>query len=159
MMEDINSIFNNKFIISLIILVSGIGLIFKAIYIYYFYTFLIKKWHKTDGTIISVKIEYFKSKTDADTEGWKTKIIYEYIVNNINYQNDRITNNIGFLSPSKTIAENCMNKYIKGQRVIVYFDKKKPENSVIDDSFNSNNYLLIIMGILSFLISYMIYNS
>lgn len=154
MVEDINL----RILISVAILIAGIGLILKVLYVFYFYNVKIKKWNVVEGTISEASIEYFKSKTDSDTEGWKQKVLYTYRVNDIEYKNDMITKNIGFLAPSKSMVENNY-KYLKGAKIIVHYNTNNPKESIIDDSFDYRNLLLLLIGILSFFISMFIWYS
>ena len=62
-----------KNILSIVVFVAGIGILLYVINIYIFYTITLKKWKKTEGEIIESGVEYFRSKTDSDTEGWRQK--------------------------------------------------------------------------------------
>ena len=145
-------------LISYALIIAGSGLILKLLYVFYFYSVTIKKWGKAEGTILDAGIEYFRSKTDSDTEGWKLKINYSYNVSGLDYNSNEITRNIGLLSPSKSIVKQNNKEYFKGQKIIVYYNKRNPQKSIIDGNFNYNSLILILLGLLSFYISHLIRN-
>lgn len=143
-------------IVAPIILIAGIGIILNLAYIYYFYAVTIKKWRIVDGEILESGVEYFRSKTDSDTEGWRPKTIYIYNINGTNYTNNKITKNIKILLPSESSANKFSYNYLIGQKILVYYNQNNPQNSIIDGSFNYNSLLLILISILSFIVAYYI---
>ena len=156
MMEDINNFISLRVIISIVTLFIGVSLIIKSLYICFFYIYIIKKWIKTEGKVFEVKTVYFKSKSDADTEGWKLNIKYEFYVDNVKYVSDRISKNIGLLSPKKEIAEYLSNNFIEGQKIDVFYDKNNPKKSIIENKINFNSLSLILVGLIAIYISYVI---
>lgn len=147
-----------KNIISILLLIAGIGIIFNLINIYYFYTITFKKWLKVEGEILESGVEYFRSKTDSDTEGWRQKIVYLYNVNGIDYENDKITKNIRTLLPSESSALKNSNTYSVGQKITVYYNREKPNESIIDGAFNYNSLFLILVSIGAFVVASYIKN-
>ena len=145
-------------IISIIIIIAGIGLIFKVLYVYYFYTVTLKKWSIVKGEILESGVEYFRSKTDSDTEGWRQKIVYTYDIEGVTYTNDKMTKNIGILLPSESSAKKNSVDYIVGQKVNIHYNKRNPQESIIDDSFNYSSLFLILISILSFFVANYIKN-
>ena len=147
-----------KTIIASTIVIAGIGIILNLIYIFYFYTITLKKWGRIEGEILESGVEYFRSKTDADTEGWRQKTIYTYNVDRISYTNDKITKNITILMPSEsTIKKNSVN-YEIGQKIIIYYNKNNPQDSIIDNSFNYTSLFLILIFVVSFFVAYYVKN-
>ena len=147
-----------KVIISLIIVLAGIGLIFKIISVYYFYSVKLKRWGTTEGKVLESGIEYFRSKTDSDTEGWIQKVIYSYKVEDINYTNDKITNNIKILLPSESSVKKNSDEYLIGDKINVYYNKNNPQESFIDGSFNYFSLFYILIGITAFFVANYIRN-
>jgi hypothetical protein len=142
-----------KNIISVIIFVAGVIVILNIINIYLFYTIRLKKWKKIEGEIIESGVEYFRSKTDSDTEGWRQKIIYIYNIDGIEYKNDKITKNIAILLPSESSAIKNSKSYFVGQRITVYVNNKNPKESIIDSSFDNSNLLYVFIGIVAIFVS------
>ena len=112
-----------------------------------------KKWKKIEGEIIESGVEYFRSKTDSDTEGWRQKIIYIYNIDGIEYKNDKITKNIAILLPSESSAIKNSKSYFVGQRITVYVNNKNPKESIIDSSFDNSNLLYVLIGIVAIFVS------
>ncbi len=142
-----------KNIVSVVVLVAGIGVILYVLNIYIFYTITLKKWKKIEGEIIESGVEYFRSKTDSDTEGWRQKIIYIYNIDGIEYKNDKITKNTRILLPSESSAIKNSKSYFVGQRITVYVNSKNPKESIIDSSFNYSNLLYVLIGIVAIFVS------
>jgi hypothetical protein len=141
-----------KNIISIILLIAGIGIILYLINIYLFYAITIKRWIKTEGEILESGVEYFRSKTDSDTEGWRQKVVYLYNIKGVDYKNDKITKNISILLPSESSALKS-NSYFIGQKITVYYNKNNPKQSVIDPSFNYNSLVLILVSVIAFFVA------
>jgi hypothetical protein len=79
-------------------------------------------------------MEWFRSKADSDNEGWKQIIKYEYFVNDVKYENDCVTKNIGFLSPFKDFVKKY--SFTKGQKIHIAYNPNNPNNSIIDNRFD-----------------------
>jgi hypothetical protein len=140
-------------VVSMIFYFAGICLMFKALYVFCFYRIILKRWSQCDGEIAESRVEYFRSKVDADTEGWRQKVIYTFKVDGVRFTNDTITKKVGVLHPSKSFAEGSSVSYKVGQKITVYYNKNNPKESIIDDSFNYTSLSLIIFGILSFFVA------
>jgi hypothetical protein len=142
-----------KNIISVIIFVAGVIVILNIINIYLFYTIRLKRWKNIEGEIIESGVEYFRSKTDSDTEGWRQKIIYIYNIDGIEYKNYKITKNIEILLPSESSAIKNSKSYFVGQKITVYVNNKNPKESIIDSSFDNSNLLYVLIGIVAIFVS------
>ncbi|HEU4788640.1 MAG TPA: DUF3592 domain-containing protein [Flavobacterium sp.] len=116
-----------------------------------FYLVTIKKWVKTEATVVECEANWFRSKTDSDTEGWKEMIKYNYTVNSIEYESNCVTKNLDFLTPSKIYAKNY--NFRKQQKIEIYYDPSNPKNGIIDSKLNS---FTIIIPITFYIIIYFI---
>jgi hypothetical protein len=134
----------------IIVVVTFFIWIFLVSKISYFYLVTIKKWQKAEAKIVECEIKWFRSETDADTEGWKEMIKYNYVVNSIKYENDCVTKNIGVLSPFKNIARKY--NFIENQKIEIAFDPTNPKNSIIDTQLN---YLTVIIPIGFYIVVYL----
>ncbi|HEU4788641.1 MAG TPA: hypothetical protein VFS71_03055, partial [Flavobacterium sp.] len=93
---------NNVIIFTqIIVAISFCVSIYIASKIIFFYLVTIKKWVKTEATVVECEVNWFRSKIDSDTEGWKEMIKYNYTVNSIEYESNCVTKNLDFLTPSK----------------------------------------------------------
>jgi hypothetical protein len=116
-----------------------------------FYLVTIKKWRKTEATIAECEVNWFRSKTDSDTEGWKEMIKYNYTVNSTEYESNCVTKNLGFLTPSKSFAKNY--NFRKNQKIEIYYDPLNPKNGIIDSKLN---LFTIIIPIAFYFIIYLV---
>jgi hypothetical protein len=116
-----------------------------------FYLITIKKWVKTEATIVEYEVNWFRYKTDSDTEGWKEMIKYNYTVNSIEYESNCVTKNLDFLTPSKSYAKNY--NFRKHQKIEIYYDPCNPKNGIIDSKLNS---FTIIIPLTFYIIIYFI---
>lgn len=138
-------------LIASVLVIIGVGIIVKIFSILYFYKVTIKKWNKTEGKVLESEIIYFRSQTDADTEGWKHKVVYKYIVNHQEYIGNRISKNIGYLSPSKELSSGI--EFSKGQIIDVYYNPEIPEKAVLDNKFNYISLFYITLSLIAFYIA------
>ncbi|MCF6133468.1 DUF3592 domain-containing protein [Flavobacterium wongokense] len=146
-----NNILNFIGIIVIITFVVWVFIVSKTIY---FYLFTIKNWRKTEARIIDCKVEWFRSKTDSDTEGWKEIIKYNYIVNSTEYENNCITKNIGILTPFKHFAKKY--NFTENQKIEISYDPENPNNSIIDTKLNP---LTVIIPIIFYAVTYLCFFS
>jgi hypothetical protein len=140
------------YIYAIFTLISFITVL-KFLYIYYFYTFILKKWNKTEGEILLSEKIYYKG--NSDTEGWEEKIIYMFVVNGEIYKSSVITKNLTFLY---SFQNSFKLRYNVGQKLIVYYNKNNPSESIIDGKFSYNNFIIIFMSLLIFFVANSIKN-
>lgn len=114
---------------------------------YFFYLVTIKKWKNTEATIIYSKIEWFRSKTDSNNEGWKRIVKYKYSVNDLKYKNDCVTKNSSFLSSFKDSAKKYT--FAKGQKIQIAYNSINPNNSIIEDRFDFSTLIIPIVFFIS----------
>ena len=109
-----------------------------------FYFFTIKKWKTVEGIILKSEKIYFLSKLDSDTEGWKDSIVYLYIVDEIEYQNDKITKNMEMLLPLENqVSPLSFENFKTNQKVNVFYNPTNPKESILDSKFNYFSLFLI----------------
>ena len=70
-------------IIKVALILSTVICFYTVGKIAYFYFVTIKNWKKAEGIIIDSDVQYFRSKQDSDTEGWKEIANYKYNVDSI----------------------------------------------------------------------------
>ena len=137
------------YFMQIIVIITFLGWVFLVSKIIFFYFVTIKKWQKTEATIIECETKWFRSKTDSDTEGWKKMIKYNYSVNSTEYENDCVTKNISILSPFKNLAEKY--NLTENQKIEIVYDPINPKNSIIDTKFNR---LTVIIPIGFYIVAY-----
>jgi hypothetical protein len=143
----------NNFIIFMQIIVAiwfciSLFIVSKIIF---FYLVTIKKWIKTEATIVEYEVKWFRSKTDSDTEGCKEMIKYNYVVNSIEYESNCVTKNLDILTSSKSFAKNY--NFRKYQKIEIFYDPSNPKNGIIDSKLN---FFTIIIPITFYIIIYFI---
>ena len=144
---------NALYFMQIILIVSFLIWLFFVGRILFFYFVTIKNWENTEATIIYCEMEWFRSKNDSDNEGWKQIIKYEYFVNDVKYENDCVTKNIGFLSPFKDFAKKY--SFTKGQKIQIAYKSINPNNSIIEDRFDFSTLIIpivfyILLGVFLF---------
>lgn len=122
--------------------------------IIFFYLITIKKWIKTEATIVECEVNWFRSKTDSDTEGWKEMIKYLYTVSSIEYESNCVTKNLDFLTPSKSFTKKY--NFRKNQKIKIFYDPSNPKNAIIDSKLNS--FTIIIPITFYFIIYFILFN-
>ncbi len=144
---------NALYFMQIILIVSFLIWLFFVGRILFFYFVTIKNWENTEATIIYCEMEWFRSKNDSDNEGWKQIIKYEYFVNDVKYENDCVTKNIGFLSPFKDFAKKY--SFTKGQKIQIAYNSINPNNLIIEDRFDFSTLIIpivfyILLGVFLF---------
>ena len=134
---------NVLYFIQIIFIISFLIWLFVFGRIFFFYFVTIKKWKNTEATIIYSEMEWFRSKIDSDNEGWKQIVKYEYYVNDVKYENDCVTKNIGFLSPFKDFSKKY--SFTKGQKIQIAYNSISPNNSIIEDRFDFSTLIIPIV--------------
>jgi hypothetical protein len=137
----------------IIFTILSIIAIIRFIYLLLFYQFFIKKWQRIEGEILLSEKVYYKENTD--TEGWEEKIIYMFVVNGEIYKSSVITKNLTFLY---SFQNSFKLRYNVGQKIIVYYNKKNPQESIIDGKFSYNNFILIFMSLFIYFVANSIRN-
>ena len=89
-----------------------------------------------------------------DGGGWKNEIEYTFTVGDSIIHSTDFSRNIGVLIPFKENVE-IDDRYPVGKSVIVYYNPKNPQDSVIE-LFSLYNLSYILISIAFFVIAYMI---
>ena len=104
-------------------------------------------WITTQGQIITSQSVPCQRKYDFGNS-LRAKIIYEYRVNSVSYSSSNLTfttDSLFFFDCGN--PDKVLNLYPVGMTVVVYYDPKKPENSVLrpgGTSFAGIGFSLII---------------
>ncbi|MDR1985091.1 MAG: DUF3592 domain-containing protein [Prevotellaceae bacterium] len=91
-----------------------------------------KYWTKHEGLIISSDIE--KNITDDNDRmvtTFKNNIFYKYSVNSIYYTSHRIFFGDFIWQSSYLISRKIKNKYNVNNKIVMYYNPKKPQESVL----------------------------
>jgi len=150
-----DNILNHPFLF-LSIIIGSIGLIPIIVALYY----ILKakstsKWMTTTGTIISSNIVQYKDPEDHEySNNFKPEIIYTYRVGNKNYTSRKIDNFLDHYSAFKKRSIRLTNKYIKDSTVTVHYNPVNPDQSVLEIGINPRSKVLMCIGILIVIISF-----
>ena len=133
---------------------AGIGII---LIIHFVYIFILSKkstkWRITEGKIISSEMNEILDGGSS----YYADIQYKYTIGEEEYFSDRIFygNNIGKNLPfsSKTLV----NKYVKEKKVIVYYNPRNPNESVLETGVHAVVYRALFSGILFLLLSVILF--
>lgn len=93
-----------------------------------------RRWLKTGGTIVSseaVKLDAVKEWLNARSY-FKGRTVYEYAVDGVRYQSDRIGFDDMAFSNSRLIAQRDADRFSPGCHVDVYYDPDAPSSAVLD---------------------------
>jgi hypothetical protein len=142
-MEDISTYFEWFFKIFFALSFMVWSIIIARIFI--FYAITIKTWKSVKGQIIDFDVKYSSAKGDPDHDGWKPYLKYRYIVEDVVYEGDTLTKNISVMLPSQDLVREHNKKFEEGKEILVTYNPKKPEKSVIEREFNY--YSLLIFGV------------
>lgn len=142
---------NGMSLFFLLIIISGVVMVFIGLKIFCFYAITIKKWGKVEGLILNSEAMCFSSGTDNE---WKIEIEYSFVVDELKYISKTTTKNIPITCSSKSTVIGHNVFYEKGQTVTVYYNKKKPKQSVIDKEFGLGSFLIVLTGIISICVGY-----
>ena len=105
-------------------------------------------WQTTQGKITSSKAIPCSRKYDRF--GSQASIVYKYSVNSVSYSSNNITFTFDSLAPSCGNAEKIMTQFPLGKSVIVYYDPKNPEKSVLRPG--GTNFMGIGFSLLSLIL-------
>jgi len=126
----------------------GIILIFRFTYIF----ILSKKskdWKKTEGEIVNSKVQ----KTNDDGVIYKAVIRYKYTIGEKVYFSNRVFYGDNTWSNFSKSAKTLVNKYPKGEKALVYYNPKHPNQSVLETGVHSVIYWVLFGGVLLLFIS------
>ena len=92
-----------------------------------------RKWPATRGRIIASGVETFQHQSDEGVPAthYKPTLLYTYEVSGRQYQGDRVTIGVRWSGTIPAVAKRSAAKYVVGQEVDVYYDPKKPGESVL----------------------------
>ena len=105
----------------------------------------------TDGEIICSKIE---EEYDSDGGGgYKAAIQYKYTIGEKEYFSNRIFYGNNILKTFPKSVKNLVTKYAKGEKVIVYYNPRYPNMSVLETGVHAVIYRALFTGLLLLLSS------
>ena len=129
---------------------AGIGII---LIVHFVYLFILSKrsknWKTTEGVVIGSKMREILDEGSS----YYTDIQYRYVIEEEEYCSNRVFygNNIGKNLPFSSKA--LVNKYVKGKKVIVYYNPRNPNESVLETGVHAVVYRALFTGILFLLLS------
>lgn len=141
---------NSEKYFAIVPLIGGIVCLLRFFWIFYFYKFVIKRWNTTMGVITNNEVKYKDAKGDG---GWENSIEYTFSVGASIFVSDNFSKNINFLHFSKDAVEIDKN-YPSGRKLSVFYNPKKPEDSIIESNFSLYNLSYILISIVCFVIAY-----
>lgn len=90
------------------------------------------KWPVTEGTLLSVKAEPMSVVSPAvQAVGTTATVRYSYYVDGTEYIGDRL-DFTGQFAGGSWQASRALQRYTPGQSVVVHFDPKSPQRSVLN---------------------------
>ena len=93
----------------------------------------------------STKMYTAKSKSHHSTKMYKAKVVFEYFVNGVMYQSNKIS--FGeFSSSSPKHAQKVVDKYYVGTGVDVYYDPDNPAEGILEPGKIGGIVILFFMG-------------
>ena len=139
------------------IIISIIGLSFLGISLYTFIVYIIYIykskvslfWSITEGQIIENRKE---SALDGDTPSVRLVIKYKYHVEDIEY----ISNRIFFSSYYGLEKNKYYKKYFLGKKVMVFYNPKKHNESVLENGLKNTLHLFLIESLFILVIALLI---
>jgi Protein of unknown function (DUF3592) len=145
-------------VIATAFIITGLCLTFIGV-IHIYRVSSIQNWRKVCGKIISSKIEVITNQDFMDM--YNAKIIYEYSVDNENYNSSRVAYGEANIGDLKT-AEKLISCYPKNKVVIVLYNPENPSQAVLEPKITAINFFFLFFGImilattliLSFLVSH-----
>ena len=129
---------------------AGIGII---CIIHFIYIFILSKrnknWKITEGEIISSKMQ---ESLDVGAM-YQADIQYKYVIGEKEYFSKRIFygHYLGKNFPKS--IKTLINKYVKGKKVLVYYNPKHPDKSVLETGVHTIIYQELFAGILFVVLS------
>jgi hypothetical protein len=99
-------------------------------------------WPTTDGVVLSTFIE---TSSDGQGDSYSPHIVYEYHVNAIRYESNRIA--LSTFSSNLSEAQSYIDNYPIGSTVTVHYNPNDPGDAVLETQFDPMGYLGTIIGI------------
>jgi hypothetical protein len=100
-------------------------------------------WERVSGFVVAHSFQSGR----ADEDGGQPLIRYEYMVNSMSYQSERI----GFdsFSMSEAAAQSLFEQFPIGSRIVVFVNPKKPQQAVFIPGSTGGSLFLITGSILT----------
>lgn len=100
-------------------------------------------WPTVEGRVVRSEVDH---STDAEGgDSYTPEIEYEYTVDGLEYENNRVRFGENSYS-SRRRAEEETGRYPVGRRVEVYYEPGDPDNSVLEPGATLGSYLGVVMG-------------
>ena len=107
-----------------------------------------ENWDKTDGTITNSELVDLTSAGEGNST-FKPKIEYSYTLNGNEYKSKRIYFGSHIMtSYNKRYSQKLVEKYAKGTKVIVYFDRLNEKQSVLETGIKYQIIIGLILGLI-----------
>lgn len=145
----------------ILFLIGSIGGVFFSGYNFY-KQIESKFWQKTNGNIVfSDFIVQQHSNTGTGSFSITLKspllyapnVVYQYNLGENKYQNNRVTAGIGLLFHSKSYAEEMLNRYPVGKKVVVYYNPSNPNESVLEKDIVGFDVFMFLMSFIFVIIA------
>ena len=134
---------------------AGIGVIFIFHFIYIFIlSKRNKKWKITEGEIISSKTQ--ESYFDEGVM-YKAFIQYKYVIREKEYFSNRIFYGDYIGKNFSKSVKTLVNKYVKGGKILVYYNPQHPNQSVLETGVHTVIYRELFAGILFLFLSIILF--
>ena len=133
----------------------GVGVL---VLLYFFYLLILskqtKKWVAVESIIDDSKLEVMNEELGNDSGVlYITTIKYQYMVEGIMYSSKKIFIGDHVRKFFHHSAKALINKYAKGKTVLVYYNPKRPNKSVLETGVHTEIYRVLFVGILFLLLS------
>jgi len=107
-----------------------------------------ENWDKTDGTITNSELVDLTSTGEANLT-FKPNIEYSYTLNGNKYKSKRIYFGSHIMtSYNKRHCQKLVERYAKGKKVIVYFDRLNEKQSVLETGIKYQLITGLILGLI-----------
>jgi hypothetical protein len=107
-----------------------------------------ENWDRTDGTITDSELVDCTSIGETDST-FKPKVEYSYALNGNEYKSKRIYFGSHIMtSYNKRHCQKLVEKYPKGTKVIVYFDRANEKQSVLETGIKYQIIFGFILGLI-----------
>jgi hypothetical protein len=108
-----------------------------------------KKWPSAEGKVTSsyVQKQVRSIKDGSKKPTYYPKIRYQYSVGGKSYTGERISFSGGEGGEEKSEAQAVVDRYLSGQKVIVYYDPKNPERAVLEKGFTWKTFMPFAAGL------------
>jgi Protein of unknown function (DUF3592) len=83
-----------------------------------------KRWLQTTG-------EMLESNVEEDSDGWRPRVRYSYVVQGKRYANERLYFHLSNSSTERAATKH-LSPYPVGKTVPVYYNPRHPEDAVLD---------------------------